>query len=131
MKKIMIVAAIVACVAALAGCSPKSTFTSEIVDATGAYKVTAENAEKGTSLGSLGGGIVVEDGQNLVVSFNLKEGSVQVRLLDQAGEVVLDEEASGSAVEIHEFEPGDYSIGVTCNQDGTTGTLSVYSKDKE
>ena len=123
-KKVLLAAALVFAVA-LGGCAGRGSLSDEIDDATGGYKITADDAAKDSSVGALGGGIDIKDGQVLVVNSNLEKGSLQVKLLDAAGETVLDEKASGQNVSSHELESGEYSFSVTCNENGTTGTLLV------
>lgn len=117
------------CSFVLAACAGNGTLSSEIDDETGAYMVTADDAGKGTAVGSLGGGVEVGEGQLLVASPDLQKGSLQLRVLDGAGEVVIDEEQSGHVLSTHELEPGDYSVSVTCNEDGATGTLLLVAVD--
>ena len=124
-KRIILTLALLVCVVAFGGCAGRGSLSDEIDDATGAYVYKADDAGKGSAVASLGGGIDIKDGQVLVISSELEKGSLQVRLLDDDGEVVLEEEESGHASSTHELEPGSYSIGVTCNEDGTTGTMTV------
>ena len=125
---IVVLIALMACMLAMAGCAGHGTLTSDIDDATGTYTVTAQDAPKGSGVGSLSGGIEVAEGQSVVADVNLEKGSLQMRLLDANGQVVVDDTASGVATVSHDLEPGDYSIGVSCNEDGTTGTLEVKAK---
>ncbi len=125
LKRVGMLVVALACIVVIAGCAGQGYLKDEVDDATGSYKITASDAAKDSSIGSLGGGISIKDGQKLLVSPDLEKGSLQVRLLDAGSETVLDVEASGSAASTHELAPGDYSIGVTCNEDGTTGTLLV------
>ncbi|MBQ9057978.1 MAG: hypothetical protein IJ125_02210 [Atopobiaceae bacterium] len=129
MKRLAPILGALLCVVALGGCAGKGTLSSAIDDETGAYTVTADDAGKGASVGSIGGGIEIEEGEILVASPDLSKGSLQMRLLDAGGEVVLDEKMSGHVLSTHELSPGDYSIGVTCNEDGTTGTLLLVATD--
>ena len=131
MKKIVMLVAALSCVAILGGCAGRGYLSDEIDDKTGGYAYTADDAGKGSAVASLGGGIDIKDGQVLVVDSKLEKGSLQLRLLDAAGEVVLDEKESGTAIAQHELESGSYSIGVTCNEDGTTGTLHVAPMNKD
>ena len=131
MRKASVFVAVVmafACLLALAGCAGKGTLSSAIDDGTGAYKVTASDAGKGSAVAS-SGGIVIGEGQILVASPDLSKGSLQLRLLDGAGKAALDEKMSGSVLSTYDFAPGEYAIGVTCNEDGTTGTLLVVAVD--
>lgn len=116
---------------AATGCAGgKGTFSSEIVDETGAYKVTADDAAKDSAVGSLGGGITISENQVLLVSPDLEKGSIQLRLLDSKGDVAFDEEISGRVLSTYDLDPGEYSIGATCNENGTTGTMLVVPEDK-
>ena len=129
MKKFLVFAMALVCVVALAGCAGSGGTLEGGTDESGTYSVTANNAEKGSGVGSLGGGVEIAAGQLLVISPNIDKGSLQVRLLDEKGEVALDEAASGHAPSSHELTPGDYSIGVTTNENGTTGTLLIVAVD--
>ena len=108
----------------LTGCAGKGSLSSEIIDETGAYKVTANDAGKGSAV-MMSGGFVVEEGQIVAVSPDIKKGNLQVKLMDASGEVVLDEKVTGSVLETFELDPGDYAIAVACNENGATGTVLV------
>ena len=129
MKKLLVFAMALMCAAALAGCAGGGGTLEGGNGEAGAYSVTANSAEKGSGVGSLGGGVEVAAGQLLVISPDIDKGSLQVRLLDEEGEVALDETASGHAPSSHELAPGGYSVGVTTNENGTTGTLLVVAVD--
>lgn len=131
MKKIIMLVVALSCVAILGGCAGQGYLKDEIDDKTGGYTYTADDAGKGSAVASLGGGIDIKDSQVLVVDSKLDKGSLQLRLLDAAGEVVLDEKESGTAIAQHELDAGSYSISVTCNEDGTTGTLHVAPMNKD
>ena len=120
------VAAALACMLLLAGCAGRGTLSSAIDDETGAYKVTANDAGKDSAVVA-GGGVILEEGQILVVSPDLTKGSLQVRLVDGSNNVVLNEKVSGRVLATFDIAPGEYAIGVTCNENGTTGTLLVAS----
>lgn len=119
----------IACVAALGGCAGRG-YLSDSVDDAGVYTITADDAAKGAAVASLGGGLDIEEGEILAISPELEKGSLQVTLLDEGGETALDVTASGTAASEHELEPGEYSISVSCNEDGTTGTLTVAPQAK-
>lgn len=131
-KNIVMAATICALLAgmlALAGCGGgKAVFSSDITDE-GLYTITAENAAKDSSVGMIGGGIIVEEGQVFAISPDLQKGSVQVVLLDASGEKALDETIDGRELKEFEIEAGEYSIGVTCRENGTTGTVLIAPVD--
>ena len=129
-KRIAVLVAVLACVVAIGGCAGRGSLSDEIDDATGGYTVKADDAAKGAALGALGGGINVKDGQVFVIRPNLEKGSLQVKLTNAAGEAVLDEKVTGNATTVHDLEPGDYSMNVTCNEDGTTGTMLIAPMNK-
>ena len=129
LKKIVMLMAVLACVVAIGGCAGRGSLSDEPDDATGGYTVKADDAGKGAAIGSLGG-ISVKEGQVFVIRPNLEKGSLQVKLSNAAGETVVDEKASGNASTVHELEPGDYSMSVTCNEDGTTGTMLIAPMNK-
>ena len=131
LKRIAVLVAVLACVVAIGGCAGRGTLSDEIDDATGGFNVKADDAAKGAALGALGGGINVKNGQVFVIRSNLEKESLQVKLMNSAGDVVLGEKASGNATTVHELEPGDYSMNVTCNEDGTTGTMLIAPMNKD
>lgn len=131
LKKASLLMVVLACVLFVGGCAGRGSLSNDIDDSTGAYIYTADDAGKGSSVGSLGGGIDIAEGQVLTVNSELERGSLQLRLLDASGEVVLNEEITGQTITSHELEPGSYSIGVTCNEDGTTGTVTVVPKNED
>ena len=102
---------------------------SEIDEETGAYTILADDAGKDTAV-AMSGGIEVAEGQVLVVSPTLEEGSIQVTILDADTNPVVDEKISGKTFTTYELEPGDYGVGATCLEDGTTGTVLVCALDK-
>lgn len=131
MKRLLAVVAIAALALALTACAgQKSEFSDDIDDDTGAYTITAENGAKGSALGSLGGGIALEEGQVLIVKSDLTKGSVGVKVLDEAGEAVVDTVATGTDQQLFGFPAGKYSFGATCEEDGTTGTVVVVAVDE-
>ena len=123
-KKVIMLVAVLACVVAVVGCAGRGTLSDE-VDDNGTYTITASDAAKDAAVGSLGGGVTIKEGQVLSVNPNVEKGSLQVKISNAAGEIVLDEKASGNASSLHDLEPGEYSISVICNEDGTTGKLVV------
>ena len=130
MKRLAIIVASAVLVLALVACSgQKSVFSDEIDDQTGAITIMAENAGKGSALGS-SGGIALEESQSLVVSSALEKGSVTIRVLGADGEVIVEATATGTGQELYGFAPGDYSFGATCDAEGTTGTVVVVAVDE-
>ena len=121
---IAVMAAAFACLLVVAGCAGKGTLASEIIDGTDAYKVTASDAGKGSAVAA-SGGIVVGEGQVLTLESELSRGSLQLRLINGAGDVIIYEKVSGRTITTFDLDPDDYGIGVTCNEDGATGTLIV------
>lgn len=119
----------VACACALGACAGRGYLGDDVDEATGAYTYTADDAAKGAEVASLGGGVEIGEGQVLVLTPDLTKGSLEVRLMDEAGETVLDEVESGQDPTTRELEPGDYSISVSVVENGTTGTLVVASTD--
>ena len=131
MKRLAIIVASAVLVLALVACSgQKSVFSDEIDDQTGVITITAENAGKGSSLGSLGGGIALGEDQALVVSSALDKGSVTIRVLGADDEVVIEATATGTNQDLYGFAPGDYSFGATCDEEGTTGTVVLAVVDE-
>ena len=128
-KVVLLALSAVMCLLALAACAGNGTLGDDIDPDTGAIIVTANDAGKGSAVGSLSGGFEIEQGELLVVSPDLYKGSLQVRLLDGAGEIVLNEQVSGHELSTYELEPADYSFGVTCSEDGTTGTAMIVAVD--
>ena len=129
MKKVLMVAAALACAVALAGCAGQGKLVGEASDE-GAYQVTAEDAAKGAAVVSAGD-VEVAEGQLLVLSPVLQKGSLRVELFADAGEDAVDEVVSGSVLSTYEVDPGTYSARVTCAEDGTTGTLLVSVIDAD
>lgn len=115
----------------LGSCKGKGTFSSEIPEEGGAYKVIADDAPKGSAVASLGGGILIEEGEDLLVSPNLSEGSVQLQLINADSVTVIDLEVSGDVLSNYAVDPGDYSVSVTCLENGTTGTVLIFGEDPE
>ncbi|MGI6221288.1 MAG: hypothetical protein ACOYIP_05415 [Coriobacteriales bacterium] len=130
MKKILAIIAAAALCLVIAGCAGNGTLSDEIIDETGAFKITADDAGEGSALASLGGGLVVEEGQIVVVSPDLEKGSLTVKLLGSDGNAVLDQVAEGRVLSTAELAPGDYSVEVTCDKNGTTGTLMISAIDR-
>lgn len=130
--KIVLLAALCALtmsMVALTGCAgSQGTLSSDINDETGAYVVTAENAGKGSALG-MSGGLVIEEGQVLMMSPVLEKGALQVTLSDETGTVLFNEEASGKVLSTYTVDPGNYGVGISCKTDGTTGTLLIVGID--
>ena len=113
---------------ALAGCAGRGTLSSDIDDTTGTYVAKANDAGKGSAVAA-SGVMVVKEGQILVISPDMQKGYLQIRLLNAAGDVVVNEKASGHALATHEIAPDDYAIGVACDVDGATGTVTVAAVD--
>lgn len=126
MRKALAFAAVaaLACMLLLSGCAGRGTLSSDIDDQTGAYKVTASDAGKDSAVAT-SGGVIIEEGQILVVSPDLTKGSLQVRLVAGVDDVVLNEKVSGRVLSTFDIAPGEYAIGVTCNENGTTGALVI------
>lgn len=114
---------------ALAGCAGKGSLSSEINDETGAYIYKADDAGSGSSV-LASGGFVVKEGQIVVMSPDMSKGSLQLKLLDSKNNAVLNEKATGRVLSTFEVAPGDYGIGVACNENGSTGSLVVAVVDK-
>ena len=123
-KKLTLLVAALACVVAVAGCAGRGSL-SDTVDDTGTYTITADDAAKDAAVASFGGGVTIGEGQALSVRPDLEKGSLQVKLMNAGGEVVLDVNARGDMPSTHELEPGEYSLSVTCNDNGTTGKLVI------
>ena len=130
MKKRFFVAAALALamLVALSACGPKGTFGDEINDETGAITATAQNADKGSAVGATGG-IIVGENQTIVISPVMEKGSIQVKLMNAAGEAVLDEVASGKVLSTYTVAPGEYSFSFVCNANGTTGSVLICAVD--
>lgn len=131
MKAVRFLVVVFACVLALVGCAGKGSLSDDIDDTTGAFTFTADDAGKDSTVGSLGGGIDIKDGQILVVSPNLEKGSLQLGLMDEDMDVALDETVSGRQLTTHELDAGSYSIMVKSLEDGTTGTMVVVAVDAD
>ena len=127
MKKMLIIAATLACMAALAGCAGTGSLQGEDTDE-GAYEVTADNAAKDAAFVSVGD-VEIAEGQLLVLSPVLQKGSLQVELFVNADKDVLDQTVSGTVLSTYDVDPGSYSLRVTCAEDGTTGTLLIHVMD--
>ena len=113
----------------LVGCAGKGSLSSDLGDGDGAYKVTADDAGKGSAV-MASGGFVVEEGQIVVISPDMTKGNLQIRLLNASGDLVIDEKVSGHVLSTYEVASGDYGIAAVCNEDGATGTVLVVAVDK-
>lgn len=130
MKKLFAIIAAAALCLVIAGCAGQGSLGDEIIDDTGAIKVTADDAGKGSAIGSLGGGVVVEEGQVVLIAPDFEKGSLTIRLLDDNGDVIAEQVAEGTEPTSLEVAPGDYSIGIACEENGTTGTLVISAVDE-
>ena len=130
----LVIGIFVASMFALAGCAGGSkgggTLSSEILEETNAFKVTADNAD-GKSGVKVDGAIVLKESDVLVVSPDLQKGKLQVKLLDKSDNAVFDKEVSGQVLDSYEVAAGEYAISVDCLEGGTTGTLLVVAVDAE
>ena len=137
MKKRFVLCVIVASLAvfalALAGCAEKAagTFSSDIDEETGAYIVTADGADAESGVGMLGGGMIVEEGQVLMVGSDLSAGSIELRILDTESNPVAELTVEGALLQAVELEAGEYEISAKCVEKGTTGTLTVTPVTRE
>ena len=113
----------------LTGCAGRGSLSSEIIDETNAYKVTADDASKNSAVGA-SGGFIVEEGQIVVVSPDIQKGSLQIKLSLGTQQPAIDEKINGHVLSSYEIVPGDYAISTTCNEDGTTGTVLIVAVDK-
>lgn len=95
------------------GANSKSTLTPEIVSEIGAYKATANNAGEKSAVMS-GNAVEAKEGQIIVISANLEEGSFSVELSSESLKQPITKEVSGQTIEICEVDPGKYGVGVTC-----------------
>lgn len=128
-KTIAACAAAILTLGTLAGCSA-GTFTSDLLEDENGYKITAENADAGTSAGALGG-FEVKEGEVVVLSPNLEKGKINIRLTtDKDDEAALDETVDGRVLSTYEVEPGTYSYGATVKEKAT-GTMVVTTVDKD
>ena len=124
---VAILVALAACMAVLAGCAGSAgggTLNSEIIAETGAFKVTADNADANAGVG-VKAAVTLKEDDALLVSPDLTKGKLQVELKDKSGATVFDEVASGRVLDTHELAAGTYDINVTCKEAGTTGALVV------
>ena len=131
-KRILVVAVLCALLVgalALVGCAGRGSLSSELTDEAGGYKVIADDAGKGSSV-MASGGFIVEEGQIVVISPDMSKGNLQIRLMDGAGNIVIDEKIGGRVLSTYEIAPGDYGIGAKCDENGPTGTILVVAVDK-
>lgn len=116
----------------LAACGQASVFTAELNDETRGIDVTAENAGAGSALGS---SITIGEGECLVISPDLSQGSLTVRAalmereatvddLGTADELSLEEAVEGKVMTAYYLEPGEYAIGIACTEKAT-GTVQI------
>lgn len=116
---------------ALAACgSSRGTFSDTIDDVTGAFEIVADTADKGSALASLGGGLLVEEGQAICVKSDIESGAVTLRILDGAGEVALEQTYTEPAQDLFGLGLGDFSLSATVDQNKTSGTLTVAVVDE-
>ena len=129
MKKIIAMTA--AAVLALSVCAcGKGSFGNSIDDQTGAVVFKAENAGKGSTVGALGG-FKLEEGQGFVVDSKLEKGAAEVKLLDDSGNELFNIPISGEDTSLNGIASGDYSLGASITEDGTTGTITVVPVDED
>ena len=132
MKKISLFLALIFALSLLAACGQTGTFIVDSREETGGTDVTAENAGKGTS--ALGY-VTIGEGECLVISPDLSQGSLTVRAslmereatvndLGTADELSLEETIEGRVMTAYYLEPGEYAVGITCAEK-TTGTASI------
>lgn len=130
---IVVACALSVSVAMLAGCGGKvggGTLSAEIIAETGAFKVTADNADAKAAI-ETEEAITLKEGDVLLVSPDLTRGKMQLTITSKSGEVVYDEEKSGRVLSTHEIAPGVYNVNVTCKEAGTTGSLLVVGTSAE
>lgn len=119
---------------ALGGCAggqnPGGTLSSEILEETGAFKVTADNTSKDSGL-MVSGAVTLKEGDVLLVSPDLTKGKLHVKLLDDADNAVFDEDVDGRVLDTYQIDPGEYAISVDCVEGGTTGSLVIAAVNAE
>ena len=127
MKTILVVLlALAASATVLAGCAGNAgggTLNSEIIAETGAFKVTADNADADAAV-TVGGAVTLGKDDALLVSPDLTKGKLYVTLANKSG-TAYEGEASGRMLDTHEVAAGTYDITVACKEAGTTGALVV------
>lgn len=137
-KSVIAIALTLALVLALAACGAKGTMTSEPLEETSGVKVVMENAGDGAAVSS---DLTMEEGQVLICSPDLKEGSVEVKIFeiereptaDDMGigdEPVLEIVLDGCAMSDYELQPGDYMMFITA-KDNPTGALVIFPESSE
>ncbi|MDO4404968.1 MAG: hypothetical protein Q4C09_08025 [Atopobiaceae bacterium] len=131
MKKILSVVSAAVLMLALAACGKGGSLSDTIDDETGAYLITADNAGKGTSIGSLGGGFTLGKGQSVAVDPELTSGTLSFKLLDENGDAKLEESITGTKTELYGVRSGEYSLMVSCDENGTTGTVTIVPVDDD
>ena len=116
----------------IAACGQVSAFSTVTNEETGGIDVTAENAGKDTATVSY---ITIGEGECLVISPNLTQGSLEVRAslmvreatendLGTADELSLEETIEGKVMTAYALEPGEYAVGIACAEK-TTGTAQI------
>lgn len=116
---------------ALVGCTSaaNSVFGVDVIEETGALKVTADNAEKDATLTM---SLSVEEGSLALLSPDLQSGAIEVIFSDDSGSnVALDQTIDGRILSTYPIDPGDYKVTIICAKDGTTGTAVIATPNAE
>ena len=128
---VTIVCALAVGVVALVGCGGKAgggTLTAQKIEETGAFQVTADNADRDAGIGT-DNAVTLKEGDELLVSPDLTKGRVQVTLKDKSENVAFDKEVTGRVLNTYEVAPGTYDVKIVCKEAGTTGTVLVTNKN--
>ena len=121
------------CVFALTGCGGSSqvetsSFTSEVIEETGAFKGVAENAKVDDSA-TQENGVTLTDEDVLMISPNFTQGKAEVELTDASGNVAFAQEVKGRVLDTYEVAPGTYTVKVTITEAGTTGEIVIAANN--
>ena len=108
-----------------AGCGKPAVFSTDLNKDGTVYTLTAENAEKGTQVGS---GFTFEEGDVVTIASSITKGSVKVTFSEGelGGGTVVDEMiCDGTASKDYQVAPGSYFINFAVEGKGATGTITV------
>ena len=127
--KIVLGALTAALALALVACGSASVYTQETLEEADGIKVTAENA--GTDQTAITeGAITVKEGDVIVISPCLDQGSFHLTITSQDGKTIAyDDEASGRVLYTIEAQPGVYDVKTSGND--ATGWMTVFSSNAE
>lgn len=119
----------------LSACGGAGSLAGDIVDEK-TMNIAADNCSEDDSLVSAA--LTVTEGEKLVIESALESGAMELDLIPGAEDQNADElpdyddvegtyeiEVSGTGTQEVEVAPGSYSVKVTCEEDKTTGTVTV------